>query len=105
VDIRQATTHKTYEAQEERRPKKGCFSPTYKGNKIIIGGRGCKASVREREEEEKGGRIRCWGKQGRCTEGQNIKQRCITIGYGELEVVNRKFQIPGNQEAPRSQRR
>jgi hypothetical protein len=34
----QDTIHRPYEAQEEGRPKCGCFSALYKGNKIFTGG-------------------------------------------------------------------
>ena len=40
---------------------------------------------------------------GRNTEGQEIEQRCIAEGVGGLGVFTRKFQIPGKQEAPRTQ--
>jgi hypothetical protein len=41
----------------------------------------------------------------RCTEGQEIEQRCIAIGDGELAIATRKSQMPGKQAAPRSPRR
>jgi hypothetical protein len=38
----------------------------------------------------------------RGTEGQEIEQRCVVMGDGELEVATRKSQIPGKQEPPRT---
>jgi hypothetical protein len=35
--------------------------------------------------------------------GQEIEQRFIAKGYGELEIANRKSQMPGKQEALRPQ--
>ena len=52
---------------------------------------------------EKKGRIRCGKRQGRCTEGQKIEQRCVAMGDGEMEGVTRKSQMPEKQEAPRTQ--
>jgi hypothetical protein len=59
------------------------------------------------EEERKGraingGRIRCGRRWGKCTEGQEIDQRCVAMGDGELGVSNRKSQMPGKQDAPRT---
>jgi hypothetical protein len=56
-------------------------------------------------KEEKGvkcGRIRYERRWKRCTEGQEIEQRCVAMGNGELEVVTRKSQMPGKQEPPRT---
>ena len=36
-------------------------------------------------------------------EVQEIKQRYVAVGDGELWVATRKSQMPGNQEAPRIQ--
>jgi hypothetical protein len=47
---------------------------------------------KRRGREKEGGRIRYGRRQGRCKEGQD----------GKLGVVNRKFQMPGKQEDPRS---
>ena len=38
----------------------------------------------------------------RCTEGQEIEQRCVAMGDGELGVATRKSQMPGKQEPPRT---
>jgi len=58
---------------------------------------------KEGEREKSGGRIRCGRRQGRCTEGgHKIEQRCVTMGADELGVANRKSQMPGKQEAPRT---
>jgi hypothetical protein len=35
--------------------------------------------------------------------GQEIEQRYEAMGHGNLGVATRKFQKPGNQEAPRTQ--
>jgi hypothetical protein len=56
---------------------------------------------REEGEKKKRGRI-SYGR--RCTEGQEIEQRCVTMGYGELGVATRKFQMPGKQKPPRTPR-
>jgi hypothetical protein len=39
---------------------------------------------------------------GRCTKGQEIEQRCVAMGDGELVVATRKSQMPGKQEPPRT---
>jgi hypothetical protein len=52
---------------------------------------------REGEGEMSGGRW--WW---RCTEGQEIEQRCVEMGDGELGVATRKSQMPGQQESPRT---
>ena len=58
---------------------------------------------REEGEGKKRGRIRYWRKWRRCTEGQEIEQRCIAIGDGELAIATRKSQMPGKLEPPRIQ--
>jgi hypothetical protein len=50
---------------------------------------------REEEEQYKWGRIRY---ERRCTEGQEIKQRCVAIGDEQLRVETRKSLMPGKQE-------
>ena len=40
---------------------------------------------REKGESKKGGMIRCGRRLGRCTKGQEIEQRYVAIGNGELE--------------------
>ena len=42
---------------------------------------------REEGEGEERGRIRYGRRWRRCTEGQEIEQRCVAIGGGELEVA------------------
>jgi hypothetical protein len=37
------------------------------------------------------------------TEGQEIEQRSVAMGNGELGAANTKFQMPEKQEAPRTQ--
>ena len=70
-----------------------------RGNKIIRGGREWEGFWRNRGGGgEKVGRIRC----GRSTEGQEIEQRCVAMGDGELGVATRKSQMPGKQEPPRT---
>ena len=36
--------------------------------------------------------------------GQENEQRCVAVEDGELGEVTKKSQIPGKQEAPRTQR-
>jgi hypothetical protein len=51
-------------------------------------------------EEERKGRGKRWGRiryGRRCTEGQEIEQRCVAMGDVELGVATRKFQMPGKQ--------
>ena len=43
------------------------------------------------------------GDEGRCTEGQEVEQKCVAVGDGDLGLATRKSQIPGKQEAPRTQ--
>ena len=57
---------------------------------------------REEEEGKKRGRIRYGRRWRRCTEGQEIEQRCVAMGDGELGVATRKSQMPGKQEPPRT---
>jgi hypothetical protein len=45
--------------------------------------------------EKKGGKNQVWKETERCTERQEIEQRCVTMGDGELGVINRKFQTSG----------
>jgi hypothetical protein len=40
---------------------------------------------------------------GKYTEGQEIEQRCVAMGHRVLGVATRMSQIPGKQEAPRTQ--
>jgi len=54
-------------------------------------------------EEKMVNRSRCGRRQGRCTEGQQIEQRCVAMQDGELVVATRKSQMPGKQETPRTQ--
>jgi hypothetical protein len=42
------------------------------------------------------GRIWCRRRQGRCTKGQEIEQRCVAVGDWELGVATRNYQMPGN---------
>jgi hypothetical protein len=57
--------------------------------------------VKDDEEGEKRVRIRYGRRWRRCTEGQEIEQRCIAMGDGELGVATRKSQMLGKQEPPR----
>jgi hypothetical protein len=101
----QDITHRSYEAQEGRQSVDTSVL-LRRGNKIITGGREREKPGRERRVGgEKGGWIRCGRRQGRCTEGQEIEQRCVMMGDGELSVPTRKSQIPGKQEASRTQLR
>jgi hypothetical protein len=54
---------------------------------------------REEGEGNKRGRIKYGRRWRRCTEGQEIEQRCIAIGDGEL-VVSRKYQMPKSKSLP-----
>jgi hypothetical protein len=47
-------------------------------------------------------RIR-YGKKRRFTEGQEIEQRYVVEGDGELGVDTRKSEMPGKQKVPRTQ--
>ena len=40
---------------------------------------------------------------GRSTEGQDIEQRCVAMGDGDLGVATRKSQKSGKQVVPRTQ--
>ena len=72
-------------------------------NNIIKCSRGCEGLRRKRGRgEEKRGRIRYGRRWRRCTEGQEIEQRCVAMGDGELGVATRKSQMPGKQEPPRT---
>ena len=74
-----------------------------RGNKIIKGSRGWEELGRKRRRRgEKGVRIRYGRRWRRCTEGQEIEQRCVAMGDGELGVATRKSQMPGKQEPPRT---
>jgi hypothetical protein len=73
-----------------------------RGNKIIMGGRGRKGLGREREWGGKKGAGPGCGRG--CTKGQEIEQRCVTVGDGELGVATRKSQMPGKQEVTRTHR-
>jgi hypothetical protein len=78
-----------------------------RGNKLIMGCIGWAGIWRKRGggEDKKGPGSGVGGDRGvgRCTEGQEIKQRCIEMWYRELWIANRKFQMPGKQESPRTQ--
>ena len=58
---------------------------------------------RKEVEGEEVGRIRYGRRWERCTEGQEIEQRYVAMGDGELGLATRKSQMPGKQEAPRTQ--
>jgi len=36
------------------------------------------------------GRVRCGRRRGRCTEGQDIEQRCVAMGDSELGLATRE---------------
>jgi hypothetical protein len=55
---------------------------------------------RKEGKRKKKGRI-WYGRWRRCTEGQKIEQRYVTMRAGELGVATRKSQMPGKQEPPR----
>jgi hypothetical protein len=54
------------------------------------------------EGEGERGRIKYGRRWRRCTEGQEIEQRCVAMGNGELGITTRKSPMPGQQELPRS---
>ena len=61
---------------------------------------------KEEEEGKTGARIRYgrrWVWSGGCKESQVIEQRYVAMGDGELGVATKKTQMPGKQEAPRTQ--
>ena len=74
------------------------------GNNTIKGSRGWEELGRKREGGGGRGRIRYGKRWRRCTEGQEIEQRCVAMGDGELGVATRKSQMPGKQEPPRTPR-
>jgi hypothetical protein len=51
---------------------------------------------------KRGAEIRYGRRWRRCTEGQEIKQRCVAMGDGELGIATRKSQMPGKQDPPRT---
>ena len=57
---------------------------------------------REEGERKRRGRIRYGRRWRKYTEGQEIEQRCVAMGDGEVGVAIRKFQMPGKQEPPRT---
>jgi hypothetical protein len=73
-----------------------------RGNNIIKGSRGWEGHRKKRGRRgEMMGRIR-YGRRGRrCTDGQEIEQRCIAVGNGELGVASRK--VPDARKARESQ--
>jgi hypothetical protein len=57
----------------------------------------------KRKGREKGEtRLRVGG-DGRSIKGQEIEWRCGAMGDEEMGVATRKSQMPGKQEAPRTQ--
>jgi hypothetical protein len=64
-------------------------------NKIIMGGRSRERRGMKKKE------IRCGRRQKRI---QEIEWSSVAIGNGELGGATRKSQMPGKQEAPRTQR-
>ena len=46
-----------------------------------------------------------WEETGRCREGQEIEQRCVAMGDGELGVATRTSQMTEKEENPRTQQR
>jgi len=73
-------------------------------NKILMGHRGWEGLGRkEGGEGEKGDQDRVWEEIGWYTEGQEVEQRSVAIGDGELGVATSKSQMPRKQEAPSTQ--
>ena len=97
----QLTDHMKLKRKEDQRVDASVL--LRRGNKIIKGSRGWEGLGRKRGEGgEKRGRIRYGRRWRRCTEGQEIEQRCVAMGDGELGVATRKSQMPGKQEPPRT---
>jgi hypothetical protein len=119
------TTHGPHEAQEEGRPKSGCFSLTEgkgregkgregKGregkerrreNKIIKGSRGWEGLGRKRKGGGERGQDQVWEEMEEMYRGSGNGKRCVAMGDGELGVATRKSQVKGKQEHPRTPRR
>ena len=57
----------------------------------------------ERIEKEKGGMIRCGRRWGRSTGSQEFEKEVCSSEKWKLEIANRKSQMPGTQEVPRTQ--
>jgi hypothetical protein len=76
-----------------------------RGNKIIKGGRGKDEPRREKGVEGKRRQDQMWEEMvvGRSTEGQKIEQSYIAVRGRELWVATKMFQMPGKQEALRTQ--
>ena len=98
----QFTDHMKLKRKEDQRVDASVL--LRRGNKIIKGSRGWEGLGRKRRGGgEKRSRIRYGRRWRRCTEGQEIEQRCVAMGDGELGVATRKSQMPEKQEAPRTQ--
>ena len=70
-----------------------------------MGSRGWEGLGRKRGGRRgRGDRIRYERRKGRYTEGQEIEQRSVAMGDGELKVATRKSQTPEKEKAPRNQR-
>ena len=52
-----------------------------------------RGGIEEGQGEE--GQDQVWEEIGRFTEGQEIEESCVTMGYGELRVATRKSQMTG----------
>jgi len=46
-----------------------------------------------------------YGRDGHKYEGKGFETRCLAVGEWELMVATRRYQIPGKQEVPSTQRR
>jgi hypothetical protein len=57
-----------------------------RGGEIIMVSRGKEGLGRKiGGKSKRRGRVGCWRRWRRCTEGQEIEQRCVAMGNGELE--------------------
>jgi len=74
-----------------------------RGNKILTGGREREELGRRRRGGGETGQDDVWDDIGEMYSGQEIEERCVRIGDGELGIATRKFQTLGKQEAPRTQ--
>ena len=73
------------------------------GSKIILGGRGWEGLGKKRGKEgQKGAGSGMGGDRGEI-QSQEIEQRRVAVGDEQLDIGTRKSQMPGKQEAPRTQ--
>jgi hypothetical protein len=97
----QLTDHIKLKRKEDQRTDSSVL--LRRGKNIIKESRGWEGLGGIKEgESEKRGRIRYGKRWRRYTEGQEIEQRCVAMGVGDLGVTTRKFQMPVKQEPTRT---